>query len=128
MATVSEIKLYKWPHKADPTVDSVKKEMESFGFKVYDLQTIPGWFERSAHCHDYDEIRGATEGTITFYFDGILPLTLEAGDILVIPGGLVHRVVSHNGRPFVGYKGSMSGIRSVTEHGDGKGSLESLNK
>ncbi len=123
---VPAILLYKWPHKVDATPELVKQEMERFGFKVYDLQTIPGWFERSSHSHDYDEIRGATEGTTTFHFEGLPPITIEAGDILVIPGGVPHTVISHNGKPFTGFKGSRSGERSVTEHGDGKGSLEQL--
>ena len=114
-------KVHKWPHKVDPTPELVKKEMLNFGYEVYDLQTIPGWFERSSHSHDYDEIRGATEGCTTFYFEGQLPVTLEPGDILLIPGGIPHTVVTHNSKPFTGYKGSSTGIRSVTEHGDGKG-------
>ncbi len=44
----------------------------------------------------------------------------------LIPAGVPHTVVSHNGRPFTAYKGSTSGVRSVTEHGDGKGSIEDL--
>jgi mannose-6-phosphate isomerase-like protein (cupin superfamily) len=128
MSEVQKVTVYKWPHKAAPTPESVKKEMLQFGFEVYDLQTIPPWFERSSHSHDYDEIRGATEGCITFYFEGMLPLTLEAGDILLIPGGIPHTVISHNANPFVAYKGSRSGKRSVTEHGDGKGSLEQLDQ
>jgi hypothetical protein len=47
---------------------------------------------------------------------------------LLIPGGLPHEVISHNGRPFSAYKGSLSGERKVTEHGDAKGSVESLSK
>ena len=123
MATpkVNDVKIFKWPHKEPPTPESVKREMERFGFGVYDLQTIPGWFERSAHAHDYDEIRGVTAGNTTFHFQGLLPLTLEPGDILLIPGGIPHEVISHNGNPFTAYKGSTTGARSVTEHGDGKG-------
>jgi mannose-6-phosphate isomerase-like protein (cupin superfamily) len=61
----------------------------------------------------------------TFHFDGF-PVTIEAGDILLIPGGMAHEVISHNGRPFSAYKGSRSGERKVTEHGDAKGSVEQL--
>jgi hypothetical protein len=32
----------------------------------------------------------------------------------------------HNARTFSAYKGSRSGIRQVTEHGDAKGSVEQL--
>lgn len=128
MQKSSEIKIYKWQHKVSPTADAVKSEMKTFGFQVYDLQTTPPWFERSRHAHDEDEIRGATEGNITFYFDGILPVTLEPGDILLIPAGIPHRVVSHNSKTFTAFKGSTSGLRSVTEHGDGKGSVESLDR
>jgi hypothetical protein len=35
-------------------------------------------------------------------------------------------VRSHNGLPFSAFKGSPSGERKVTEHGDGTGSIESL--
>ncbi len=119
------VKVYKWPHHEEPTEGSVRKEMEQFGFSVYDLQTIPPWFHRSRHAHDYDEIRGAVSGVTTFHFDDG-PVTIEAGDILVIPGGIPHEVRSHNGQAFSAYKGSMSGQRSVTELGDGKGSLEDL--
>jgi cupin superfamily acireductone dioxygenase involved in methionine salvage len=123
------IKVYKWPHQTTPTAENVKEEMKKFGFLAYDLQTIPPWFERSAHAHDYDEIRGAVSGCTTFHFDNIpYPITLEAGDIVLIPKGTVHRVQSHNGNPFTAYKGNTLGVRSVTEHGDGKGSLEDLNK
>ena len=82
MKTASDVKVYKWPHKESPTPESVKREMEKFGFGVYDLQTIPGWFERCAHAHDYDEIRGVTAGNTTFHFQGLPPLTLEPGDII----------------------------------------------
>ncbi len=119
------VKVYKWPHQESPTEESVRREMERFGFGVYDLQTIPPWFHRSRHAHDYDEIRGAVAGVTTFHFDDG-PVTIEAGDILVIPGGLPHEVRSHNGESFSAFKGSASGERSVTELGDGKGSLEDL--
>ena len=119
------VKVYKWPYEKEPTEDLVKAEMKKFGFKAYDLQTLAGWFKRSAHAHDYQEIRAAVIGCTTFYFDN-LPLTVEAGDILIIPAGLVHSVVSHNGNPFTAFKGSSTGERSVTEHDDGKGSIEYL--
>ncbi len=119
------VKVIKWPHKAAPTAESVAAEMAHYGYKTYDLQTIPPWFERSSHAHDYDEIRGAVEGVTTFHFeDG--PVTIEAGDILFIPAGVPHEVRSHNGRPFSAYKGSVTGERKVTELGDGRGSLEQL--
>lgn len=121
------VQLFKWPYCEEPTEQRVQLEMEKFGFKVYDLQTIAPWFERSPHAHDYVEIRGAVEGCTTFHFDN-MPITLEPGDIIIIPGGVVHTVKTHNGRPFKAFKGSPSGERRVTEHGDGKGSLESLSQ
>ncbi|HMU85656.1 MAG TPA: cupin domain-containing protein [Leptospiraceae bacterium] len=119
------VRVVKWPHKETPDEESVKKEMAGLGYRVYDLQTIPPWFERSRHSHDYDEIRGAVEGVTTFHFDDG-PVTLEAGDILFIPAGVPHEVRTHNDRPFTAYKASISGERVVTEHGDGKGSVEDL--
>lgn len=119
------VKVHKWPYKTPPTEEAVAQEMEKYGYGVYDLQTIPPWFERSRHAHDYDEIRGATDGVTTFHFDDG-PVTIEAGDILLIPAGVAHEVITHNGKPFSAYKGSTTGQRSVTEHGDGKGSLEQL--
>ena len=119
------VKLVKWTRKQTPTAESVSTAMSGFGYKVYDLQTVPAWFERSRHAHDEPEIRGAVEGVITFHFDEY-PVTIEAGDILLIPGGVAHEVIGHNGRTFSAYKGSLSGVRSVTEHGDGKGSVEDL--
>jgi mannose-6-phosphate isomerase-like protein (cupin superfamily) len=121
----NHVKVYKWPHNFDPSAELMKKEMEKFGYKVYDLQTLPGWFKRSAHAHDYEEIRGAVEGCITFHFDKT-PITIEAGDIIVIPSHTIHTVISHNSRPFSAYKGNAVGERRVTEHGDGKGSVEDL--
>ena len=119
------VQLLKWSRKEEPTAESVADEMKRFGYKVYDLQTVEPWFERSRHAHDYPEIRAAVSGTITFHFDEF-PVTIEGGDILLIPGGIQHEVISHNGRPFSAYKGSPSGERKVTEHGDGKGSIEDL--
>ena len=119
------ISVYKWPHKTVPTAESVAEEMKNFGFTAYDLQTVPGWFVRSRHSHDEEEIRGAVDGVITFHFDDG-PITLEAGDILIIPAGVAHEVKTHNPRTFSAYKGSRSGARSVTEHGDGVGSVEEL--
>jgi len=116
-----DVKVYKWPHKHAATPALVKAEMERFGFGVYDLQTIEPWFVRAAHAHDYDEIRGATAGVTTFHFEGLPPVTIEAGDILLIPAGVSHEVISHNGNPFTAYKGSTTGARSVTELGDGTG-------
>src|SRR5262245_44771263 len=117
------VKLFKWPHKEAPTEESVSKAMSGLGYKVYDLQTVPPWFERSRHAHDHDEIRGAVSGVITFHFDEF-PVTIEGGDILLVPGGIPHEVISHNGQPFSAYKGSPSGERKVSEHGDGKGAVE----
>ncbi|MCG8556387.1 MAG: cupin domain-containing protein [Proteobacteria bacterium] len=119
------VRLIKWPHKQAPTEDSVAEAMKGLGYKVYDLQTVPPWFERSRHAHDEPEIRGAVDGVITFHFDDY-PVTIEAGDILLIPGGVAHEVITHNSRPFSAYKGSLSGERHVTEHGDGRGSVEDL--
>jgi mannose-6-phosphate isomerase-like protein (cupin superfamily) len=119
------VTVHKWPHKEAPTADSVAAEMKSFGYGVYDLQTVDPWFERSRHSHDEPEIRGAVDGVITFHFDEY-PITIEAGDILLIPGGCAHEVITHNGRTFSAYKGSASGERKVTEHADGKGSIEDL--
>ena len=119
------VQLIKWSHKQAPTAESVAAAMVEFGYKVYDLQTVPAWFERSRHAHDEPEIRGAVDGVITFHFDDY-PVTIEAGDILLIPGGVAHEVITHNGRTFSAYKGSLSGERKVTEHGDGHGSVEDL--
>lgn len=117
--------VHKWPRKEEPTEDSVASEMERFGYGVYDLQTVDPWFERSRHSHDEPEIRGAVDGVITFHFDWG-PITIEAGDILLIPGGVAHEVKTHNSRTFSAFKGSASGERRVTEHGDGVGSVEDL--
>jgi mannose-6-phosphate isomerase-like protein (cupin superfamily) len=119
------VKLVKWPHKVPPTAESVSAAMVGYGYKVYDLQTVPAWFERSRHAHDEPEIRGAVDGVITFHFDDY-PVTIEAGDILLIPGGVAHEVITHNGRTFSAFKGSLSGVRKVTEHADGSGSVEEL--
>ena len=125
MGMPNGVTVYKWPHKHEPDADSVAHEMEQFGFRSYDLQTVPAWFERSRHSHDEEEIRGAVDGVITFHFDEG-PVTLEAGDILVIPEGVAHEVKTHNASTFSAYKGSRSGERKVTEHGDGSGSVEDL--
>ena len=119
------VTLYKWPHQEVPTAESVADAMRGFGYKVYDLQTVDPWFIRSRHAHDEPEIRGAVDGVITFHFDEY-PITIEAGDILLIPGGVPHEARTHNGDSFSAYKGSLSGVRSVTEHADGKGSIEDL--
>ncbi|HEY5595488.1 MAG TPA: cupin domain-containing protein [Nitrospiria bacterium] len=121
------VKLIKWGKKEEPTAESVAEEMRRFGYGVYDLQTVAPWFERDRHAHDEPEIRAAVSGAITFHFDEY-PITIEAGDILLIPGGMAHEVFSHNARPFSAYKGSLSGERKVTEHEHGKGSLESLTR
>ncbi len=125
MAMHNGVSVLKWPHKAVPTAESVSDEMKRFGFKAYDLQTVPGWFVRSRHSHDEEEIRGAVDGVITFHFDEGT-VTLEAGDILIIPAGVAHEVKTHNPNTFSAFKGSRSGDRSVTEHADGAGSVEDL--
>jgi len=119
------VKLIKWPHQIAPTAESVSEAMKGHGYKVYDLQTVPAWFVRSRHAHDEPEIRGAVDGVMTFHFDEY-PVTIEAGDILLIPGGVAHEVIAHNGRTFSAYKGSLSGERKVTEHADGSGSVEDI--
>lgn len=121
------VQIYKWPHKQSPTEKLMKYQLQMLGFKAYDLQTCPAWFERSLHCHDYEEIRAAVEGCITFHFVEY-PLTLEAGDIVIIPASLPHEVISHNANPFKAFKGSRSGERKVTEFSLGMGSVESLAK
>ena len=117
--------LEKWPHRMAPTEEAMREEMIRRGYKVYDLQTVEPWFFRARHAHDEPEIRGAVSGVITFHFDD-LPITIEAGDILLIPSGVAHEVRSHNGQSFSAFKGSLSGERKVTEHGDATGSVESL--
>ena len=117
--------VHKWPLTEEPTQGSVASQMQAFGYGVYDLQTVEPWFVRSRHSHDEAEIRGAVDGVITFHFDWG-PITIEAGDILLIPGGVAHEVKTHNGRNFSAYKGSASGQRHVTEHADGNGSVEDL--
>lgn len=124
-ASKSGVRVIKWPHQHEPDEESVAREMAGLGFRVYDLQTVPPWFHRSRHSHDEEEIRAAVSGVTTFHFDDG-PVTIEAGDILIIPPGVPHEVRTHNGRPFSAYKGSRSGERHVTEHGDGKGSVEDL--
>jgi len=119
------VQLMKWGRTEDPTAESVANEMRQFGYTVYDLQTVSPWFERSLHAHEEPEIRGAVSGVITFHFDAF-PVTIEGGDILLIPGGLAHEVINHNGRPFSAYKGSQSGHRIVSEQGDGHGSVEDI--
>lgn len=121
---IGQPKLLKWPHKFPPTEELVAAEMATHGFKTYDLQTIPGWFERSSHSHDIPEIRGAVAGVTTFYFPDLPPISIEPGDILFIPAGVPHEVKTHNPHPFTGYKGSLTGERRVTEFGDGKGAIE----
>ncbi|APJ04963.1 AraC family ligand binding domain-containing protein [Silvanigrella aquatica] len=121
------IVIYKWSLKVDPTEELMKQQLESLGFKAYDLQTCPPWFDRSRHGHDYEEIRAAVSGCITFHFDEF-PITLESGDILVIPPGIPHHVSIHNSKPFTAFKGSRSGERKVTEYSDAKGSVEDLQK
>jgi len=100
-------------------------KLTGLGYKVYYLQTIPGWYERSPHIHEYDEIRGALSGIITFHFQNE-QMPIEAGDILFIPAGLAHSVRSYNPNPFTAFKASVNGRRKVKELGDGKGSMENL--
>ena len=119
------VRLMKWGRLDKPTAELVAEEVRRFGYRAYDLQTVLPWFERSRHAHDEPEIRAAVSGVITFHFDD-LPITIEGGDILFIPGGVAHEVISHNDTPFSAYKGSISGERKVTEQGDGKGSIEQL--
>ncbi|MFY0530927.1 AraC family ligand binding domain-containing protein [Nannocystis pusilla] len=88
--------VYKWPHNVEPTAESVAAEMARFGFRSYDLQTVPPWFFRSRHAHDEEEIRGAVTGVTTFHFDEG-PVTLEAGDILIIPSGCSTRSAATTG-------------------------------
>ena len=121
------VQLIKWGQTEDPTAESVASEMRRFGYTVYDLQTVNPWFERSRHSHQEPEIRAAVSGVITFHFDEF-PVTVEGGDILLIPGGLAHEVINHNGRPFSAYKGSQSGNRIVNEYADGRGSVEDIAK
>ena len=125
MGQPNDVTVHKWPHQTEPTPESVAEEMSGLGFRSYDLQTVPAWFLRSRHAHDEEEIRAAVDGVITFHFDEGT-VTIEAGDILIIPGGVAHEVRVHNSRTFSAYKGSRSGVRSVTEHGDGRGSVEDL--
>jgi cupin superfamily acireductone dioxygenase involved in methionine salvage len=119
------VKVFKWPYESNPTQELVQLEMQKYGYSAYDLQTIPPWFKRSAHAHDYEEIRAAVEGCITFHFDDY-PITIEAGDIIIIPAHLQHTVILHNSKPFIAFKGNKEGKRKVTELGDGKGSVEHL--
>ena len=121
------VTVYKWAHREVPTPEKMRVEMSRLGFKTYDLQTVEPWFVRSLHAHDEEEIRGAVQGVITFHFEEG-PVTIEGGDILIIPSGVAHEVRVHNAHSFSAFKGSRSGVRSVTEHGDGRGSVEFLSK
>ncbi|MGB0646906.1 MAG: AraC family ligand binding domain-containing protein [Bradymonadia bacterium] len=125
MKLPNAVTVHKWPHQEIPTAEKMRAEMERFGFSTYDLQTVEPWFVRSRHSHDEEEIRGAVSGVITFHFDEG-PVTIEGGDILIIPPGVAHEVRVHNASSFSAFKGSRSGVRSVTEHGDARGSVEDL--
>ena len=105
--------------------ESMRAEMSGLGFKCYDLQTVEPWFVRSRHSHDEEEIRGAVSGVITFHFDEG-PVTIEAGDILMIPAGVAPKLEFITRVSFPLLKGLVAGIRRVTEHADGSGSVEDL--
>jgi mannose-6-phosphate isomerase-like protein (cupin superfamily) len=119
------VHVYKWPYEIEASEELVKIEMEKYGYSAYDLQTIPPWSKRSLHSHDYEEIRAAVKGCTTFHVEDF-HVTLEPGDILIIPAGTIHSLKSHNGNPFTAFKGNNAGKRMVTEHGDGVGSVEYL--
>ena len=91
------VALYKW-HKVEPTEQAMKNELESLGFKTYDLQTQILGLNVADMAMIMKKIRAAVSGCITFHFDEF-PVTIEAGDILVIPSGIPHHVIIHNSKP-----------------------------
>jgi len=44
--------------------------MSGLGYKVYDLQTVEPWFERSRHAHN-ERRSGRRSGVITFHSTNI---------------------------------------------------------
>ena len=47
-----------------------------------------------AHSHPGEEIVYVIEGVFEYALEGRLPVTLKAGDVLLIPAGTLHRVTN----------------------------------
>ena len=86
-------------------------------FETKHVESVLGPEKISMNAYENNDVPGVVTG---------LAWTQMGGDILFIPAGVSHEVKVHNSNPFSAYKGSTSGVRSVTELGDGMGSVEDL--
>ena len=87
------INIQKWEQKAPPTEAVLRQLMLDEGLAPYKWSNDSGDVY-AAHSHAYFKVIYVISGSITFGFpiDGA-PITLQAGDRLDLPAGVLHNAV-----------------------------------
>ena len=79
-----------WANSTAPTQSALRQLMAEEGLSPYSWSNGP-FDVYSAHSHSYDKVIYVVQGTITFGLPELgKQLTLNAGDRLDLPAGVVH--------------------------------------
>jgi len=86
----SEVKITRWPSERPPTESDLREQLRQEGLEPYQWSNGPG-DTYSAHSHAYNKVIYVVSGSITFGLpDRADAVSLEAGDMLDLPGGVMH--------------------------------------
>jgi len=89
----SEPRVTPWPHAEAPNESAIRQLLAAEGLRPYAWSNGPGDVY-SAHHHAYHKVIYVVEGSITFGLpDEGRPVTLNTGDRLDLPAGVVHDAV-----------------------------------
>ncbi len=80
----------KWAQQNPPSEDLIQQRLEAEGLTYYKWSNAPGDIY-AAHTHPFHKVIYVLKGSITFGLPGAgEQVTLEAGDRLDLPAGMVH--------------------------------------
>lgn len=77
-----------WRDTEEPGEPTLRRQLEGEGFDVH-LWRDPSDRTYAPHAHEHDESLWVVRGRIVFRIQGT-EYPLEAGDRLMLPGGIVH--------------------------------------
>lgn len=104
------MELIKWNEKEDGQLSeqAMRSKLEAMGYHVTRYTYFPGTCFPE-HLHDVDKIDGILSGRFSMSMDRQTAI-LEAGDMLVVPKGVMHSAEVVGDEPVV----SLDAIRDIT--------------
>ncbi len=91
--SIGAVRVYPWPNAEPPSEAAIRRILAAEGLHPYAWSNGPGDVY-GAHDHSYHKVIYVVEGSITFSlpYEG-RRITLNAGDRLDLPAGVVHDAV-----------------------------------